>query len=183
MIQRIFMAVSCFAFALLISPSARADVTSSAAGAFLITATADVATPPDRTWRALTQIGRWWSPDHSYSGDPVRRMTLDPRGGGCFCERWGGNSVEHGRVLAVMDNEGVRTLRVQGALGPLQDMGVSGILTFTVSPNASGTRIVMTYRVAGDPGLGLDRIATPVDHVLMEQFGRLTRYADTGAPN
>ena len=111
-------------------------------------------------------------------------LGLDPRAGGCWCERWSdGQSVEHLRVVAVMENEGVRTLRTVGGLGPLQAMGVSGVLTFTVAPDASGAKVAIEYRVSGEPGLGLDQFAAPVDSVLMEQFGRLSRFIATGTPD
>jgi hypothetical protein len=73
-------------------------------------------------------------------------------------------------------------LRIHGGFGPLQEMGASGVLTFTLTPDANGAKISMSYRVAGEPGLGLDQIAPIVDQVLMEQFARLGRYIETGAP-
>jgi uncharacterized protein YndB with AHSA1/START domain len=161
---------------------AEAAVASSSPGAFTIQAEADVAASPDHAWRALTQPDRWWNSSHTYSGD-ARRLSLDPRAGGCWCERWqNGQSVEHMRVVLVMEREGARTLRLVGGLGPLQEMGVNAVLTFTVAPHASGAKITMTYRVTGDTGLGLDRIAPLVDGVLMEQFGRLSRYSASGSP-
>jgi uncharacterized protein YndB with AHSA1/START domain len=169
-----------------IATPARAEVASSSPSAFVIQAEADVAASPAETWRRLLRIERWWNAEHTYSGD-ARRLSLDPRAGGCWCERWGdGQSVEHMRVVLVMENDGVRTLRTVGGLGPLQEMGVNGVLTFTVAPladsHASGTKITMTYRVAGDATLGLDRLAPLVDGVLLEQFGRLSRYSATGSP-
>lgn len=166
-----------------IPSAARADLASVSPSAFLVQAETEVAVSEDRAWRALTRIHRWWGGEHTYSGDGGR-MSLDLRAGGCWCERWGeGQSVEHGRVLLVMAHEGVRTLRLSGGLGPLQELGASGILTFTVAPHPSGAKITMTYRVAGDPALGLDQMAPLVDMVLMEQFGRLGRYSATGSPD
>lgn len=162
--------------------SARAEVASASSSTFLIEAQADVAATPEQTWRALGRIERWWNSSHTYSGD-ADSLSLDLRAGGCWCERWGrGQSVEHGRVLLVMQHEGVRTLRIAGAFGPLQEMGVDAVLTFTVAPHASGARIAMTYRVSGDASLALDQIAPLVDTVLMEQFGRLVRLSATGSP-
>lgn len=169
--------------ALVLAPvSARAEVVSASPSAFLIQAEADVAATPEQTWRALGRIERWWSGAHTYSGD-ASRLSLDLRAGGCWCERWGrGQSVEHGRVLLAMERDGVRTLRVAAALGPLQEMSVNAVLTFTIAPHASGARMTMTYRVSGDANLGLDQIAPIVDTVLMEQFGRLNRYSASGSP-
>lgn len=125
---------------------------------------------------------RWWNAAHTYSGD-ARNLHLDARAGGCWCERWGqGQSVEHARVVMVSEHAGARTLRLVGGLGPLQELGPSAVMTFRVAPDADGARIEVTYRVAGDPGLGLDHLAPPVDQVLMEQLGRLARYLDTGSP-
>lgn len=165
------------------APAARAEVAAAGPSIFLIQAEADVAAPPSQVWRALTRIGQWWGDEHTYSGDSSR-MTLDLRAGGCWCERWGGGqSVEHARVLLVMERDDVRTLRVAGGLGPLQELGAVGILTFTVAPHANGAKITMTYRVTGDAGLNLSDMAPLVDMVLMEQFGRLSRYSASGSPD
>jgi hypothetical protein len=85
--------------------------------------------------------------------------------------------------VLVMEHEGVRTLRVAGALGPLQALGANGVLTLTVAPLASGAKIEMSYRVSGDTGLDLASLAPIVDGVLMEQFGRLNRYTASGSPD
>jgi uncharacterized protein YndB with AHSA1/START domain len=165
-----------------IAAPARAEVASATPSAFLIQAEAEVAASPAEAWRRLVRVERWWNGDHTYSGDP-RRLSLDPRAGGCWCERWGdGQSIEHMRVVLVMEHEGVRTLRAVGGLGPLQEMAVNGVLTFTVAPHASGAKITMTYRVSGDAASGLDQLAPLVDGVLLEQFGRLSRYSATGSP-
>jgi len=167
---------------LLLATPARAEVTSPTPSAFLISAEAQLAAAPDEVWNDLKHIERWWSSAHTYSGDAAR-LRLDARAGGCWCERWDGQSVEHARVVLVMEREGVRTLRVVGGLGPLQDLGVSGVLTFTVAPSGDGAKLTMAYRVAGDAGLHLDQIAAPVNGVLMEQFTRLSRYSASGSPD
>jgi uncharacterized protein YndB with AHSA1/START domain len=180
--MRFVIAAASFAGLFWAGP-AKAEVASAAPGGFMIQAEAVVAATPDRTWRALVRPGQWWGSEHTYSGD-AGRMSLEARAGGCWCERWGaGQSVEHGRVVLVMERQGVRTLRTVGALGPLQEMGVSGVLTFTVAPDPVGAKVTMTYRVAGDAGLGLDQLAPLVDMVLMEQFGRLSRFTASGSPD
>jgi uncharacterized protein YndB with AHSA1/START domain len=170
-------------FAVFLAAPAQAEVGSATSSAFLVQAEAEVAAPPDRVWRNVTHVENWWSGEHTYSG-AASNLRLEPRAGGCWCEHWGaGQSVEHARVVLVMERGGVRTLRAIGGLGPLQEMGVAGVLTFTVAPHANGAKITMTYRVSGDPGLNLDRLAPLVDNVLMEQFGRLTRYSASGSPD
>ena len=174
--QRFLISALAMLGAAFASPAA-AEVEGASAGAFLIREQATVSASPDQVWRSISQIGRWWNGAHTYSGD-ARRMRLDVRAGGCFCETWGqGQSVEHARVVLVMEHEGTRTLRMIGGLGPLQDIGVTGVLTFLVAEDAAETKITMTYRVSGDPGLGLDALAPLVDGVLNEQFDRLVRYS------
>lgn len=170
-----------FAAGLLATP-AQAAVTAASPSAFIIQNEINVSASPEQAWRALTQVGNWWNGDHTYSRD-AHNLTLDARAGGCWCERWGHNSVEHMHVVMVMERGGIRTLRMVGALGPLQEMGARGFMTFTVTPRASGAKVTFAYRVIGDPALGLDHVAPAVDGVLMEQMARLARYTDRGSPN
>lgn len=179
--MRVVFAAAVFAAFVAAGP-ARAEVASATPNGFVIQAETEAPATPERAWRALGQLGRWWNNEHTYSGNG-RRMQVDLRAGGCWCERWGdGQSVEHGRVVLLMEHGGVRTLRFNAPLGPLQDMAVNGVLTFTVAPHANGAKITMTYRVSGDPALRLDQMAPLVDGVLMEQFGRLSRYSASGSP-
>ena len=172
-----------FASAWLIAPPVRAEVATASQGAFLIQAEREVDASPAQAWRSLISIDRWWNAAHTYSGD-ARRLHLDARAGGCWCERWGdGQSVEHARVVMVTEREGVRTLRAVGGLGPLQEMGATGVLTFTIAAHPGGAKIAMTYRASGDPALAFDRLAPLVDGVIMEQFDRLIRYSSVGSPN
>ena len=178
--MRLFAIAFALSAALFGGPPARAEVASSSASQFTIEAEAETSVSPEEAWRALSRLNRWWNSEHTYSGD-ARRMSVDMRAGGCWCERWDGQSVEHGRVILVMEHEGVRTLRFLAPLGPLQELGANGVLTFTITPHASGAKINMSYRVTGDAGLGLDQIAPLVDMVLMEQFGRLVRFSTSGS--
>jgi uncharacterized protein YndB with AHSA1/START domain len=166
---------------LALAAPAAAEVAEASSSHFMLRGEMTTDAAPDQTWRALQRIGRWWNRAHTYSGDAAN-MRLDPRAGGCWCERWGGGqSVAHGRVLLNLEAGGVRTLRLDAPLGPLQEMGVAAILTFTLAPHNQGTKITVTYRVNGDPSLGLDQLAPLVDTVLMEQLGRLGRYSEAGA--
>ncbi|MGQ0533737.1 MAG: ATPase [Caulobacteraceae bacterium] len=176
-VAAVLVAALCFA------PIAQAEVAAASPSGFVIEAEAEIAAAPAKVWRDLRRVGRWWGSEHTYSGDSSR-LHLDSRAGGCWCERWGdGQSVEHMRVVLVMERDGVRTLRTVGGLGPLQEMGVSGVLTFTVAPHANGAKLTMNYRVAGDAALNLDQLAPLVDSVLMEQFRRLNRYSASGSPD
>ena len=75
-----------------------------------------------------------------------------------------------------------KLLRLEGALGPLQDFGVIGHLTLTLRQNGAGTQVTQTYDAGGHAPGGLDKLAAPVDGVLTEQLARLKRYTETGSP-
>lgn len=163
---------------LAVAAPASADVSSSSETGFLLNFQEHVTASPAAVQAKFGEIGRWWSSAHTYSG-AASNMSVALEAGGCFCERWGENSVEHARVIAVMSHENTRTVRLQGALGPLQAMGATGILTLTLVPEGSGTNIALTYRVTGSPGMGLGEMAVPVDGVLLEQFRRFVSYTNS----
>jgi uncharacterized protein YndB with AHSA1/START domain len=163
-----------------VAGESKAEVAEASPSHFVLRGEVATAAPPDAAWRAFQRIGRWWNSAHTYSGD-ARNLRLNPSAGGCWCEHWGGQSVAHGRVLLNMEAEGVHTVRFDAPLGPLQEMGVAAILTFTLTPHNQGTKIAVTYRVNGDSSLGLGQVAPLVDAVLMEQLGRLGRYSESGA--
>ena len=83
-------------------------------------------------YRELGQGRRWWDPAHTWSGS-ARNLKLEPKAGGCFCEKLAdGGSVQHGRVIFAQPG---KLLRLEGALGPLQDMAVTGVLSFNLAPD------------------------------------------------
>jgi hypothetical protein len=168
--------ISCLA-----APLARADVVSATPGAFVLHAEQTVSVSPAQAWTKLVRVGDWWNSEHTYSGNS-HNLSLDLRAGGCWCERWNGGAVEHARVLLVLNRDGVRTLRLNAPLGPLQEMAVNAILTFTVAPDHAGAKIRMTYRVSGDASLSLDQVGPGVNGVIMEQYGRLIRLVTSGSP-
>jgi uncharacterized protein YndB with AHSA1/START domain len=142
------------------------DVTPSA---FLATFHYDLEATPEQAWQSLVHIDKWWSAGHTYSGDAAN-LSLEPAAGGCWCERWSGNSVQHARVLVAMPG---KLLRVDGALGPLQALGATGILTFRLSPRSGGAALDVTYRVRATADAAMDQLAPAVDGVLDEQLRRL----------
>ncbi len=80
---------------------------------------------------------------------------------------WSGGEVAHGRVVAVMPKE---MIRFDAPLGPLQEMGVSTALTFTLSagskPNA--TAVVVDFKVSGTSLSGLDKFGAVIVGVIVE---------------
>jgi uncharacterized protein YndB with AHSA1/START domain len=159
---------------------ARAAVTSVGATGFAIQHAVDVRAPPARAWKALVDVGAWWDPEHTYSG-VARNLRIEPRAGGCFCERLAERGgVEHGRVVHVAPG---KALRLSGALGPLQETGATGSLSFRLKAlPEGGTRITLDYVVGGFRPGGFEPLAPLVDQVLVRQLERLRSYLDAGRP-
>ena len=156
--------------AVVLAAAAQAEVTTASPTHFLLNYRQEVKATPAQAIEAVGQLPQWWNPSHTYSGQAASlRMGL--RAGDCFCEQWGdGASVEHARVIQVQPG---RQVRLEGALGPLQELAVHGVLTFSArTAEGGGTQLVMTYRVVGDAAAGLERLAPIVDRVMGEQFQR-----------
>jgi uncharacterized protein YndB with AHSA1/START domain len=84
-------------------------------------------------------------------------------------------SVQHGTVVNVVPGQMVR---LSAALGPLQQMGVSGSLTWQFERTAAAeTRVTLTYAVGGYAPGGLDKLADVVDMVITRQLNRLAQHA------
>ena len=169
---------ACVLFVALTSP-AWADTGNVTPQGFISIFRDEIKTSPAQLWHALVQLPRWWSAEHTYSGQ-ASNLSLDAQAGGCWCERWGnGSSVQHGQVVLVQPE---RTLRLVGNLGPLQELPVTGVLTFTIATQETKTILRLTYRVSGAPDAGLDKLAPLVDQVIGQQFRRLKSLAETGRP-
>lgn len=168
-----------FVLALLIALPApgRAAVKVAAPDSLLIQDSRVLHATPARTYAAIVDVAHWWSSKHTWSGSAAN-LSLQPVAGGCFCERWSGNSVQHMQVLSASQDH---MLRLQGALGPLQAMAVNGVMTFTLQPAAGGgTTLRFEYLVNGSSRSGLDRLAATVDKVLTQQLDRLQHFAESG---
>ncbi len=153
---------------LVIAPAiAGAEVKSAAPDAMLIELRFTIAAPAAKVWESLVHPERWWPADHTWSGKR-ENLSLSPEVGGCFCERWEGGSVEHGRVIMTMPG---KMLRMNAALGPLQEMAVSGVISIALEEKDGATNVVVTHRVSGDPSHKLDALAPIVEQVNGLQFG------------
>ena len=168
-------------FAPTIFQSAVAEIVSAAPTGFSILHTADAPNlPPQAVWAALSDVGKWWDPLHTYSGES-RNLTLEPVPRGCFCEKLGMYAgVEHAHVVFAQPP---RTLRLNGALGPLQEFGVNGSMTWQIEAAGGGSRITLTYNVGGSADRPLSDWAPIVDEVLGDQLQRLTRFLVHGSPD
>lgn len=160
---------------------AAAEVVEARPGHFVTRAEAVVDATPKEVWLALISPSRWWSSEHTWSGEAAN-LTLTPQAGGCFCEKIPEvdepgrftleGSVEHMRVIQAYPE---RALRMTGALGPLQSEPVTGVLTIVISTveGEEGTRIVWEYNVGGAMRYELPVIGRAVDGVMTLQLTRL----------
>ncbi len=172
--------IVCLAILTLAAGAAGAEVVTAAPDHFAVTLTAASTASPAAVYRALVaDVGRWWSPAHTFSGDAAN-LSIEGRAGGCFCEALpDGGSARH---LEVVLAEPGATLRLSGGLGPLQGAAVAGTLTIAISPSEAGSEIRLDYLVSGYSRPPLDQWAGAVDRVLAEQLGRLVRFADGESP-
>lgn len=165
--------------AVTLAPLAAAEVRDAASNGFTTVNEVVVDATRAKAWAAALDIGRWWSSDHTISGDAAR-MSIEARPQGCFCESLGDEAgVVHLTVTSVMPSV---LLRMTGGLGPLGLMGVDGNMTWEFEDAAYGTRVRFTYAVGGYKAGGLDQTAGPVDGVLGEALLRLKAFAETGNP-
>lgn len=139
-----------------------------------------VSAPAAEVYRSLVDdIGAWWDPDHTYSGDS-NNLSLDAKAGGCFCERLaGGGRVKHMEVVYAQPG---KTLRMRGGLGPLQSMGVDGAMTFSFEPSGDATQVTLIYTVGGYYPGGLEQLSETVDGVLRGQLQRLSQHVEAQSP-
>jgi uncharacterized protein YndB with AHSA1/START domain len=166
-------------FVLALAGAAHAGIRQAEPDGFLLAYAAPVKGDAAHAWAALVAVPRWWNREHTWSGK-AENLSLKPEADGCFCERWSGGSAVHGRVLMALPD---RMLRLDTALGPLQEFALKGILTFWIRTADDGsTRLELEYRVNGASTSGLDETAPKVDEVLGEQFARLVRWIDNGDP-
>lgn len=162
-----------------LATAARGDVKAIDASGFRLENRTTIAAPPEKVYAALGRIGSWWDDAHTYSGK-ASNMTLELRPGACFCEALeGGGGVEHGRVVLAWPGQ---MLRLDAALGPLQDEGVAGALTFTLKPATGGrTEVIQTYNVGGVRADMLKNTML-INQVVGGQLARLKTWVETGKP-
>jgi hypothetical protein len=170
-----------FAAAVLICQGwAFAEVADSSTNGFTVKTSITIQAAPEEVYRRLIHnIGDWWNPQHTFSGDS-RNLTMDEKAMGCFCEALPGQgAVRHMELIRFAPG---KTLVLSGALGPLQSLAAAATMTIQLSPGDAGTKMEITYAVAGYLPMGMDSWAAPVDSVLTEQFTRLKNYVEHGSP-
>jgi len=157
-----------------------AEVADSGPNGFTIKIVTSIHAAPAEVYKKLVHnVGDWWNSQHTFSGD-AHNLSLEERPMGCFCEKLAnGGAVRHMEVLLVQPGQ---MLRMSGALGPLQSLGASGALSFALTAQADGTKLEVTYAVAGYTVQGMNTWAGPVNGVLTEQVTRLKNFVETGNP-
>lgn len=178
--MRRFRFIAMLILAIAVHEPVKAEVMDSSEMGFLVKNEAMIAATPSRVYTALTgRIGSWWDPEHTFSGES-RNLSIDPKPGGCFCERLpkkGG--VRHATVIFVSPGE---ELRLSGALGPLQEGGIAGSMIWKLSELSNGTKVELSYSAGGYHSGGLLSLAPAVDLVLGSQLLRLKNYMEVGRP-
>ncbi len=166
------MKIIAIALAVLIATVAapvRADVVLAEPNGFQVKGQIIIAAPRETVWPALLNPDGWWSPSHRWFEGST--LTLEPRPGGCWCETGpDGAGAKHLEIALIAPPE---RLQLAGGLGPLQGMGLDGVLTIKLSSVEGGTTIDWVYIVTGWAPSGIAFMAAPVDGVLTEQMGRL----------
>jgi hypothetical protein len=160
---------------------AGAEVSVQSDTGFIISLSAETPASKDAVWKMLVTPAKWWSPDHTWSGDAAN-LYIDSQATGCFCEklpkpadapgdqRMG--SVEHMHIVFADPQRGM--LRMKGGLGPLQGEPVDGVWTIELKPGGNGgTVIVWDYAVNGLLRMKGGEIAPAVDQVMSQQLARL----------
>lgn len=164
------------ALALACASPAAAEVQAASEAGFVSHNVVEVPAAPTEAWSMLSQPREWWNGEHSYSGSAAN-MSIETVAGGCFCETipaangMASGQVEHMRVLYI--DPRVNTLRLTGALGPLQSEAVTGVLTMKVEASDAGSKITWDYVVGGYARMPLGEMAPVVDQVVGEQLSRL----------
>lgn len=160
---------------LLAALPATAEVKDLSSSGFTLENTITVPVDAKTAWRGLVDhVGDWWPADHTWWGK-ARNLSIDARAGGCFCEINGRQQAEHMHVVMVMPGE---LLRLKGALGPLQGMGLDGVLEFRFaeSDDRKATTITMWFRNGGYTPDDLSKFVPVVDQVQKQQLGGLEAY-------
>ncbi len=164
---------------LLVQSVAFAEVTTVGQGGFAVAHSMETQASTAEVYRAIVDnISKWWDGDHSWSGDAAN-LYFDARLGGCFCERLpDGGGVEHLRIIYLAPEQEIRLL---GALGPLQQMGVHGAMTWQMSASDTGTTVTFQYTVSGLPPTGgFEGLAPVVDGVIGSQLQGLISFLKPG---
>ncbi|WP_164117056.1 hypothetical protein [Sphingorhabdus sp. Alg239-R122] len=178
MLKKTGIVAGALAATLVVAPVAQAEVIEKSENGFVVRHKAHVKASPDDVFKMLRSPAKWWSAQHSWTGD-ADNFYMDAQAGGCFCElipaaKEGDKrgSAEHMRIIYAQPG---KMLRLSGALGPLQSEALSGTLTIAIKANEDATTTIgFEYVVGGFMRFKMDQIAPAVDQVIGEQISRLS---------
>tara|TARA_X000000950_G_scaffold243510_2_gene298823 strand:+ start:160678 stop:161211 length:534 start_codon:yes stop_codon:yes gene_type:complete len=172
-IRHFFLAVAFLGLG--VGATANAEVVRSADDGFQLRLERTSSASADETYARLLDIASWWQGSHTYSGDAANLSLEGDEVGSVWLEEWDNGNVEHGHVIAALQQNGNYLIRFEAALGPLQNIGVNAVLTIMVEGNGTPgeSRLVFEYFVTGASFQSLSDIAPVVDAVLTTQIDRL----------
>ncbi len=101
---------------LLVGAAARASggVLDVADNGFTLRETVTASAPPDKAYAAMVDVAKWWSSDHTYSGNAAN-LSIDAKATGCFCEKLPNlGGVRHMTVVYVSPGKAIRFEGVSG---------------------------------------------------------------------
>ena len=118
-------------------------VVDSASNGFTVRTTVEIQAPPEQVYKQLFNIGNWWSPMHTFSGD-AHNLSLEEKPMGCFCEKLPGQGAV--RHMEVVNFAPGKSIVLNGGLGPLQSLAVTGSMTVVLAAvaNANDAKISNT---------------------------------------
>ena len=172
-----------------------ADVNYADNSGFSITNESESYAPVEVVYSHFIQhVDMWWPKDHTWWKGALR---IDEQAGGCFCETTSTASAAHMQVSYVEPNKKVV---MTGGLGPLQEMGITGALTWVFSTidssTSSGadtqdsriqkTKVTLTYHASGNIHFNGQKASNEdaanlvrvVDKVQAQQLNALTAFSD-----
>jgi hypothetical protein len=158
---------------------AGAAVADSAPNGFTLKVTVDIKAAPGIVYdKVVNNIGGWWDPAHTFSGNSAN-LSIEEKALGCFCEKVKGGMSRNMQVIYFVPDE---TLVMTGAPGLLRDMAATATMSIGFAAAEGGTRVSVIYAVGGYSPSGLDKLAGMVDGVLLAQFTRLKNFIEKGKP-
>jgi hypothetical protein len=120
-------------------------------------------------------IGKWWDPDHTWSGQ-AENLYIQEYIGGSFGERIPSRGyVRHLRLIYIDPG---KMIRMEGGLGPLQQYAVNGIMTMEIKNVSDSSKVSLTYTVGGYIPGGVSKLAAGVNQVLEIQFKRFIGFVE-----
>lgn len=164
-----------------VSTNATANVNFANTNGFSITNSSNSSAPVETVYSHFVQhIDMWWPKDHTWWKGT---LSIDEKAGGCFCEISDNESAAHMQIAFIEPNKKVV---MTGGLGPFQEMGVHGALTWLFTPTDNGTKVTLTYHASGPIQFNgvlasneeAANLVNVVDKVQAQQLNALTTFSN-----